>query len=73
MREVVVHPLPEITTEIREVDIPTPAPDQVVICVVVAGSNVKGMLSVFNFPLLRLSLIANFLPVLNLISNITKI
>jgi NADPH:quinone reductase-like Zn-dependent oxidoreductase len=57
MREVIVHPLPEITTEIREVDIPTPAPDQVVIRVVVAGSNVKGTISVFNFltPRSRLS------------------
>ncbi|KAM0176621.1 hypothetical protein ACHAPF_004766 [Botrytis cinerea] len=42
MREVIVHPSPEIWTEITEVEIPQPGPDDVVIKVVVAGSNVKG-------------------------------
>ena len=42
MREVIVHPSPEIWTEITEVEIPQPGPHDVVIKVVVAGSNVKG-------------------------------
>jgi NADPH:quinone reductase-like Zn-dependent oxidoreductase len=42
MKEVIVHPIPDIKCEIREVDIPVPEPDQVVIKVAVAGSNVKG-------------------------------
>lgn len=37
-----MHPLPEIKGDIQEVDIPVPKPDQVIIKVVVAGSNVKG-------------------------------
>ncbi|TGO09150.1 hypothetical protein BTUL_0177g00090 [Botrytis tulipae] len=41
MREVIVHPIPEIWTEIPEVEIPQPGPDDVVIRVIVAGSNVK--------------------------------
>ncbi|KAK6606344.1 hypothetical protein H4I96_04806 [Botrytis cinerea] len=41
MREVIVHPSPEIWTEITEVEIPQPGPHDVVIKVVVAGSNVK--------------------------------
>ncbi len=64
MREVIVHPLPEITAEIREVDIPTPAPDQVLIRVVVAGSNVKGMFEyfIFSFSYLRLSQLTLSIP-----------
>jgi NADPH:quinone reductase-like Zn-dependent oxidoreductase len=42
MKEVIVHPLPDIKCEIHEVDIPVPESDQVVIKVAVAGSNVKG-------------------------------
>jgi NADPH:quinone reductase len=42
MKEVIVHPLPELTTEIHDVPIPVPEPDQVIIKVAVAGSNVKG-------------------------------
>ena len=42
MKEVIVHPLPELTTTIHEVPIPTPGDDEVVIRVVVAASNVKG-------------------------------
>jgi NADPH2:quinone reductase len=42
MKEVIIHPLPEIKGEIHEVDIPVPKPNEVVIKVVVAGSNVKG-------------------------------
>ncbi len=42
MLEVIVHPLPELTAEIIESPIPTPCPDEVVIKVAVAGSNVKG-------------------------------
>jgi NADPH:quinone reductase-like Zn-dependent oxidoreductase len=42
MKEVIVHPLPEITTEIHDAPIPVPEPDQVIIKVAVAGSNVKG-------------------------------
>ncbi|KAK9238560.1 chaperonin 10-like protein [Lipomyces kononenkoae] len=41
MKEVIVHPLPRLRGEIREVPIPIPADDEVVIKVVVAGSNVK--------------------------------
>jgi NADPH:quinone reductase len=43
MKEVVVHPLPTLTTEIREVPIPIPALNEVIIKVIVAGSNVKGI------------------------------
>jgi NADPH2:quinone reductase len=42
MKEVVVHPTPDLWTEIQEVPIPSPGPDEVVIRVIVAGSNVKG-------------------------------
>ncbi|TEY47347.1 hypothetical protein BOTCAL_0307g00040 [Botryotinia calthae] len=44
MREVIVHPSPDIWTEITEVEIPQPGPHDVVIKVVVAGSNVKDWL-----------------------------
>lgn len=43
MKEVIVHPLPTLTTEIREVTTPIPAPDEVIVKVIVAGSNVKGI------------------------------
>jgi NADPH:quinone reductase len=43
MKEVIVHPLPSITAEIHDIPIPTPGPDQVIIKVEVAGSNVKGL------------------------------
>jgi NADPH2:quinone reductase len=43
MLEVIVHPLPELRTETREVSIPVPGPDEVLIRVAVAGSNVKGI------------------------------
>jgi hypothetical protein len=42
MKEVIVHPLPTLTTEIHDAPIPIPESDQVIIKVVVAGSNVKG-------------------------------
>jgi NADPH2:quinone reductase len=42
MKEVIVHPLPTLTTEIRDVPIPVLEHDQVIIKVSVAGSNVKG-------------------------------
>lgn len=43
MKEVLVLAHPDIlTAEIREVPIPAPAHDEVVVKVVVAGSNVKG-------------------------------
>lgn len=45
MKEVIVHPKPDIWTEIQDVPIPEPGIDQVVIKVVVAGSNVKGSFS----------------------------
>ena len=51
MKEVVVHPLPELRTEIREVEIPRPGRDEIVVRVVVAGSNVKGLSPNFSFPL----------------------
>ncbi|KAF4625144.1 hypothetical protein G7Y89_g13030 [Cudoniella acicularis] len=41
MKEVIVHPKPELWTEIHDVPIPQPDPDEVVIKVVVAGSNPK--------------------------------
>ncbi len=41
MKEVIVHPLPTLTTEIHDAPIPVPEPDQVIIKVAVAGSNVK--------------------------------
>jgi hypothetical protein len=43
MKEAIVHPLPSITTEIHNVPIPIPGPDEVIIKVEVAGSNVKGL------------------------------
>jgi NADPH:quinone reductase len=43
MKEVIVHPLPTLTTEIHDVPILVPEHDQVIIRVSVAGSNVKGM------------------------------
>jgi NADPH:quinone reductase-like Zn-dependent oxidoreductase len=42
MKEVIVHPLPDLTTSIHDVPIPIPKEDEVVIKVAVAGSNVKG-------------------------------
>ncbi|ESZ92912.1 putative quinone oxidoreductase [Sclerotinia borealis F-4128] len=44
MKEVIVHPSPDIWTEIVEAAIPQPGPDEVVIKVIVAGSNVKDWL-----------------------------
>jgi len=41
MKEVIVHPFTSLWTDLRDVPIPTPAPDQVIIKVAVAGSNVK--------------------------------
>ena len=43
MKEVIVHPTPDIWTEIYDVPIPQPGPEEVVIKVFVAGSNVKGL------------------------------
>jgi len=45
MKEVIVHPAPELWTEIHEVPIPELGPKEIVIKVVVAGSNVKGYCS----------------------------
>lgn len=42
MEEVIVHPSSDIRTEITEVEIPQPGPHEVVIKVIVAGSNVEG-------------------------------
>ncbi|TGO20547.1 hypothetical protein BPAE_0286g00040 [Botrytis paeoniae] len=44
MREIIIHPSPGIWSEITEVAIPQPGPEDVVIKVVVAGSNVKDWL-----------------------------
>ncbi|TVY12901.1 Trans-enoyl reductase fsr4 [Lachnellula arida] len=44
MKEVIVHPTPELWTELHNVPIPEPGPKEVVIKVVVAGSNVKDWL-----------------------------
>jgi NADPH:quinone reductase-like Zn-dependent oxidoreductase len=44
MKEVIVHPTPELYTSIHEVPIPEPGPDEMVIKVVVTGSNPKGLL-----------------------------
>ena len=52
MKEVIVHPLPTLTTEIHDVPIPIPEVDQVIIKVAVAGSNVKGKLNNIIIPLL---------------------
>lgn len=41
MKEVIVHPSPDIWTEIVEVPIPKPGKDDVLIKVIAAGSNVK--------------------------------
>jgi NADPH2:quinone reductase len=42
MKEAIVHPTPELHTTIHEVPIPEPGPDELVIKVIVAGSNPKG-------------------------------
>lgn len=41
MKEVIVHPFPTLHTTIHEVPIPTPGPKELVIKVIVAGSNPK--------------------------------
>ncbi|MCJ1393327.1 hypothetical protein MMC18_006199 [Xylographa bjoerkii] len=46
MKEVIVRPNPTLTTEIHDVPIPTPRDDEVIIQVVVAGSNVKDWLHI---------------------------
>jgi NADPH:quinone reductase-like Zn-dependent oxidoreductase len=43
MKEAIVHPTPELHTTIHEVPIPEPGPDELVIKVIVAGSNPKGL------------------------------
>jgi NADPH:quinone reductase-like Zn-dependent oxidoreductase len=43
MKEVIVHPTPELHTTFHEVPVPQPGPDEVVIKVIVAGSNPKGL------------------------------
>jgi NADPH:quinone reductase len=43
MKEIIVHPLPSLTTQVHDIPIPTPADDELLIKVVVAGSNVKGI------------------------------
>jgi hypothetical protein len=45
MKEVIVHVSSEVTTEIHEIPIPVPGPDEVVLKVIVAGSNPKGLFS----------------------------
>lgn len=42
MKEIIVHPTPELRSEMHDVPVPSPGADQVVIKVIVAGSNVKG-------------------------------
>ncbi|KAH8813026.1 putative quinone oxidoreductase [Xylogone sp. PMI_703] len=46
MKEIIVHPTPELHTSIQEVPIPKPEPDEIVIKVFVAGSNVKDWLHI---------------------------
>ncbi|KAI9845782.1 MAG: hypothetical protein M1838_001543 [Thelocarpon superellum] len=41
MKEAIVHPIPVITVELQDVSIPLAGPDEIVIEVVAAGSNVK--------------------------------
>jgi hypothetical protein len=43
MREAIVHATPELHTTIHEVPIPDPGPDELLIKVIVAGSNPKGL------------------------------
>ena len=49
MKEVIVYSTPELRTEIHDIPIPTPGPDEVVIKVVVAGSNPKGLFISISF------------------------
>jgi NADPH2:quinone reductase len=49
MKEVIVHVSSEATTEIHEIPIPVPGPDEVVIKVIVAGSNPKGLFTSLPF------------------------
>ncbi|KAF7901241.1 hypothetical protein EAF00_003462 [Botryotinia globosa] len=53
MREVVDHPSPEIWTEIIEVEIPQPGSGDIVIKVIVAGSNVKDRYLLSELPHLK--------------------
>ena len=47
MKEVIVHPHPTLHTTIHDIEVPIPGPNEVVIEVIVAGSNVKGDLPPF--------------------------
>jgi hypothetical protein len=49
MKEVIVQVSSEVTTEIHEIPIPESGPDEVVIKVVVAGSNPKGLFTSIPF------------------------
>jgi NADPH:quinone reductase-like Zn-dependent oxidoreductase len=51
MKEAIVHPTPTLHTTIHDVPIPTPGPNEIVIKVIVAGSNVKGTSIPSSFPL----------------------
>ncbi|KFY99563.1 hypothetical protein V500_01335 [Pseudogymnoascus sp. VKM F-4518 (FW-2643)] len=46
MKDVIVHPRPTLHTVIHDIPVPTPGPDEVVIEVIVAGSNVKDWLHI---------------------------
>ena len=61
MKEVIVHPKPDIWTEIHDIPIPIPQNDEVVIKVAVAGSNVKGV----AFPHMLLAALSWILHVLS--------
>jgi NADPH2:quinone reductase len=43
MKEVIVHPIPDITTEIVDSPVPIPVEDDIVIKVAVTSSNAKGL------------------------------
>jgi NADPH:quinone reductase-like Zn-dependent oxidoreductase len=49
MKEVIVHSTTEVWSEIHDIPIPMPRPDEVVIKVIVAGSNPKGLFIVTPF------------------------
>lgn len=53
MKEVIVHPTPTLHTTIHDVPIPTPGPNELVIKVIVAGTNPKGLRIHISLPLFQ--------------------
>jgi hypothetical protein len=50
MKEVIVHPTPTLHTTIHDVPVPSPGPNELIVKVIVAGTNPKGLLSFSPLP-----------------------